>query len=366
MTKMRFCFMALTVLAVALLTLASLCPSCGDKHESGKMGFALAIGLNRVDPGHYSGWAGELSGCEPDARDMEAIAKSRGFVTETLLTREATRKNVRKKLVCLADRLKSGDLLVVSFSGHGGQVPDMNGDEEDDDLDETWCLYDGELLDDELFEFWMKFQPGVRILVFSDSCHSGTVLKMKKPDFENPDQNRIDMITDEWLKLRKSPKLKKSEILSIVKNNRIMRMRVKPVARARDPQFLTVDNINPVLMSRLVSPTILASTYSSHKAFYDRIGREAPREDATSVKASLILISGCEDHQASADIGFNGLFTWMLKKVWENGNFDGDHEKFYREIKNRVLASNDDQSPKLSTLGTNYAAFLRQNPYKVE
>ena len=363
--KKRFCFLAGTVLAVGLLTLANLCPSCGETHESGNMGYALAIGLNSVDPGHYSGWSGELSGCEPDAIDMEAIAKSQGLKTETLLTRKATRKNVRKTLICMADRLKSGDLLVVSFSGHGGQVPDINGDE-DDDLDETWCLYDGELLDDELFEIWMKFQPGVRILLFSDSCHSGTVLKMKKVDFETPDPDRFNVFKKEWIKIKKQPKLDQAGIASIIKGNRDLRMRIKPMMRTRDSKPLTEQKIVQNLESRLASPTILASTYSSHKTFYDKIGREAPREDTTSVKASLILISGCEDHQASADIGFNGLFTWMLKKVWENGDFDGDHEKFYQEIKNRVLASNGDQSPKLSTLGTNYAAFLRQKPYTVE
>jgi hypothetical protein len=330
------------------------------------MGFALAIGLNSVDPGHYSGWSGDLSGCEPDAMDMEAIAKSQGLITETLLTRQATRNNVRKKLECLADRMENGDLLVVSFSGHGGQVPDVNGDEVDDDLDETWCLYDGEFLDDELFEIWMKFQPGVRILLFSDSCHSGTVLKMKKPDFESTDQDRIDKFKEEWLKLRNAPKLKKADILEVVRNNRLMRVRIKPVARSRDPRSITEDNIQPALVSRLASPAILANTYRSHKTFYDRIGREAPKEDKTSVQASVILISGCEDSQASADIGFNGLFTWMLKKVWENGEFEGDHEKFYREIKDLVLGSNEEQSPKLSTLGTNYATFIRQKPYEVE
>ena len=43
-------------------------------------GHALAIGLNKVDPAHYGGeWDGELFGCEPDARDMQAIATSQGL-----------------------------------------------------------------------------------------------------------------------------------------------------------------------------------------------------------------------------------------------------------------------------------------------
>jgi len=42
-------------------------------------------------------------------------------------------------------------------------------------MDETWVLYDRQLVDDELYKIWSKFKPGVRILVLSDSCHSGTV-----------------------------------------------------------------------------------------------------------------------------------------------------------------------------------------------
>lgn len=353
------------ILVAGLLTLASLCPSCGKSHEPVKMGFALAIGLNSVDPNHYSGWAGELSGCESDATDMEAIASSRGFETEMLLTKKATRKNLRKKLECLADRMKAGDLLVVSYSGHGGQVPDINGDE-DDDLDETWCLYDGEFLDDELFELWVKFRPGVRILLFSDSCHSGTVLRMRKTDFEKTELQLNEKFNREWIRIKKQPKLVQPAIAAIIKENRNLRMRIKPMIRTRDRQPLTAEEIVRKLECRLASPTILAKTYRLHKVFYDKIGRDAPKENSTSIQASLILISGCEDNQASADIGFNGLFTWMLKSVWENGNFAGDHEKFYQEIKAKVLASNEDQSPQLSKVGTNFATFVRQKPYEIE
>ena len=50
--------------------------------------------------------------------------------------------------------------------------------EEHDNLDETWCLYDGELVDDELFGEWAGFAANVRVVVLSDSCHSGTVTKV--------------------------------------------------------------------------------------------------------------------------------------------------------------------------------------------
>ena len=62
----------------------------------------------------------------------------------------------------------------MTYSGHGGQVPDGD-DEEADSSDETWVAFDRQIVDDELYELWGKFKPGVRIVVLSDSCHSGSV-----------------------------------------------------------------------------------------------------------------------------------------------------------------------------------------------
>ena len=53
-------------------------------------GISLHVGLDRVDPIHYAGWKGELLACENDARDMETIATSQGFVPQSLLTKAAT------------------------------------------------------------------------------------------------------------------------------------------------------------------------------------------------------------------------------------------------------------------------------------
>jgi metacaspase-1 len=140
-------------------------------------GSALTIGLNSVDPGHYAGWSGDLNACEADAADMANIATSKGFTVTTLLTKEATRQRVQAEISAAADRLEAGDFFMLSYSGHGGQLPDLN-DEEVDAQDDTWCLYDGELVDDEVYTLLARFAEGVRVLVFSDSCHSRTVTQL--------------------------------------------------------------------------------------------------------------------------------------------------------------------------------------------
>lgn len=125
-------------------------------------GMYITIGLNSVDPSSYGGWDGQLKGCENDARDMASIAKSVGADGITLLTDQATSENVIKSLYEAANSLDVGDLLILSYSGHGGQVGDVTADE-DDGMDETWCLYDRQMIDDELYSMWGKFKLGVRI-----------------------------------------------------------------------------------------------------------------------------------------------------------------------------------------------------------
>ena len=149
-------------------------------------GISLHIGLNQVDPAHYDGWDGALNACEFDANDMQAIAESRGFETTKLLTAEATADAVIAAIERAAGELAQGDLFLCSYSGHGGQVPDRNGEDEEDRSDETWLAYDRQIIDDELYALWGKFAPGVRVFVLSDSCHSGTVTRNIDADVPDP------------------------------------------------------------------------------------------------------------------------------------------------------------------------------------
>ncbi len=97
--------------------------------------------------------------CENDARDMEAIARSQGFVTQSLLTRSATSTSLLGIIEKAAKELVEGDIFLLTYSGHGGQINDVDN-QEPDGLDETWVLYDRELVDDELYAMWSLFRPG--------------------------------------------------------------------------------------------------------------------------------------------------------------------------------------------------------------
>ena len=289
-----------------------------------KQASALHLGLNSVSAAAYAGWTGPLAACEFDARDMAAVSQSKGIPSTVLLTKQATRAALLAGLTSAAKALKSGDLFVLTYSGHGGQVPDGNSDEPDR-KDETWCLYDGQLLDDELYLALSKFRSGVRILVLSDSCHSGSVTRELFPPPATPGQR-----------------------------------------------------------SKLMPAEIADRVYAAHKDFYDQLQMEALRETRASIqnpdaalalvgtssqaaalvgafKPSVLLISGCQDNQTSMDGDHNGAFTGQLLKVWNQGKFIGNYTTFHARIRAGLPAT---QSPNLFTLG-NCKTFLAQTPFQV-
>ncbi len=136
---------------------------------------ALCIGIN-----DYPGTGSDLAGCVNDARDWKAALEKHGFKVALLLDRKATGAAIRKGIKTLVAMGERGDCLVVQYSGHGSFVPDLDGDEPDG-TDECLCPYDvrtkGPITDDELCDLYGESKPGVKILMISDSCHSGTVSK---------------------------------------------------------------------------------------------------------------------------------------------------------------------------------------------
>src|SRR5206468_4180714 len=109
-----------------------------------------------------------------------AALKNRGFTVTKLLNTKATGAGMRAAMKAVITQAKSGDTVVIQYSGHGSQVPDENGDEADG-TDEVICPRDvvakGPITDDELFQIYQARASGVRLIMISDSCNSGTVTK---------------------------------------------------------------------------------------------------------------------------------------------------------------------------------------------
>lgn len=160
-------------------------------------GISLHIGIDKYDSGAYLQNYGKaprnLPNCCKDAEACINIAKQFGFTTSRLLNEAATADALLQGISYISQNLYYGDLFFLSFSGHGGQVRDKDGDEkchhyagyEPDEIDETWCLHDKMVIDDELFNAFAQLRPGVRLLLLSDSCHSGSVAKNTIPEDKN-------------------------------------------------------------------------------------------------------------------------------------------------------------------------------------
>lgn len=280
-----------------------------------RRGWSVHIGLNKVDAAHYGGDA-ELFGCHFDAEDMERIAAERGFEQRTvLLDEQATRDAVKTAVAAAAARLKAGDVFMLTYAGHGSQVPDFNSDE-DDGADETLCLYDGMLIDDEIYELWSKFADDVRIVMISDSCHSGTVSRA-----------------------------------------------------ARTVQPIAVDG-QPVVRTRLLPLALAMKAFRTHRDFYMALGRQhrgpdervLTRELDMPLRGPVLLVAACQDNQESQDGVGNGRFTQELLRVWDEGRFEGD----WTTLASRIVANMPpNQSPRLTLIGRSPEVLAASVPFSV-
>jgi hypothetical protein len=280
-----------------------------------RQGQAVCIGVNSINPKHY-GTDGELGICEKDASDMHKLFLDLGFVSMKLLTKEATRKNVKSAILDSAKELKKGDIMVVYYSGHGGKLPNVKSqyDVEYDNVDETWCLWDAQLIDDELRNLWASFKKGVRILLLSDSCHSGSIAKAP---FEPDDVEVIDNREDE------------SEFVK----------------------------------RKAISDKVAKATFNKNEKFYHKLALKINSLDITKqpLKASVKQISGCQDTEYSYTGETNSAFTQALKYVWDDGYFEGNYKKFYRTIRGNLI----NQHPNLLEFGESNREFDKEKPFTI-
>lgn len=165
---------------------------------------ALCIGIN-----NYPGTHMDLNGCVNDANDWADTLTERGFKVSKLLDEQATKAAMIEAMSALIGKGAKGDTLVITFSGHGTYQPDTDGDEADG-LDEALCPYDlqtlGEALtDDEIRALFAARKAGVRVVLISDSCHSGTVTRAAKGEKDADTRPRF-MPMGNWLPEKLLPK----------------------------------------------------------------------------------------------------------------------------------------------------------------
>jgi hypothetical protein len=251
--------------------------------------YAVCVGIN-----DYPGVQNDLMGCKNDAADWEAELKDRGFGVTKLIDKAATKSAIVDAIAATIAKASKGDLVVFTYSGHGSWQPDSDGDE-DDGRDEGWCPRDigtnGLLVDDDIYELFGKLADGARLVMLSDSCHSGTVSRMAfAPGGNGQSAPRVRFMAPE----------------------------------------------------RFLKPAELKIA--------DRIKRV--RRSASAKPHRALLISGCMDHEYSYDASFggraNGAFTYFALKALAKLKSKADYVEWHAAIRKQLPNQSHPQSPVLS------------------
>lgn len=142
--------------------------------------FGLVIGINSY--AHVP----TLDGARDDALDLSSVLNRMGVEDViTLLDQDANKRNVVQAWQTLVSRARPGDVIFMSYAGHGAQAPERNKGEEKDGTDEFWVLpgFDPQnvretwretVFDNELNDWFKEASSrGIRVVFVSDSCHAG-------------------------------------------------------------------------------------------------------------------------------------------------------------------------------------------------
>jgi len=125
---------------------------------------ALCAGIN-----DYPGTGNDLKGCVNDAKAWGQLLTNYGFNVTSLFDSQVKHSVFTEIFGNHISDSKAGDSIVITFSGHGTNIPDQSGDEEDG-REEALCLYDGLLLDDSIRDILQNIHPEAKLTIVSDSC----------------------------------------------------------------------------------------------------------------------------------------------------------------------------------------------------
>ncbi len=155
---------------------------------------ALLVGIDKYAPGEDGPTCADLGGPRNDVERVQRTLLERfGFAAEdvhVLVGADATHANVVRAFHEHLIRGATAESRVVFwFSGHGSRIPDASGRDravrDEEPFDDTLLLYDSrsvaphggfDFTDDELASL-LAAVPAQDVLVVTDCCHSGGVLR---------------------------------------------------------------------------------------------------------------------------------------------------------------------------------------------
>lgn len=342
---------------------------------------SIHIGVNR--PGGRNCTQEVLLRSEETAWRMAVLASQAGYESlQVLRGRAATRFAVHNALAGAAGTLQKGDNLLVTFSGHGGQIKDEPGDPEPSD--ESWSLYDGELVDDKLAGYWRLFEPGVRIVVVSESCFSGGLNRTWEECMAaaslvgnaqfggpRPEEDRLRTPVDiSGLDLgAPPPALDGFTWQADGADGEATRgwPEVEPQADTlRMPPGDADTGLDGV---RDGGASLAAATASVPGATPAAPGGGAPQasciteapRDPLAIRASVLMLTASSEREKAGD----GVFSCALLRAWRDGAFQGSYCELHAAVCQGVLAERPDQQPQILLMGAATPAFALERAFYV-
>jgi metacaspase-1 len=273
---------------------------------------AFLVGIN-----DYPGSGNDLAGCVNDTANLRDLLVT-GFAFTTadirvLTNAKATRAAILEGLAEMVAKAAMGDILVFHYSGHGTQVPDQDGDESEDHLDEALCPHDFSwdgtwIRDDDLADVFSRLPKDVHLEVLLDCCHSGTGTRE--------------------IALGARAKTAGAGIAAtMIQKPRIARRRYLP------PPSRLVDRI---------------AAAERRGGIVRRVGSLV---EAKPRGLNHVLWAACTPAQyaADAEIGGrpNGAFTWFFCEAARTAGLDATRAALIERTKSTLKADGFDQSPQL-------------------
>jgi len=288
---------------------------------------ALLIGINYIGSQH------SLQGCINDVKhERNVLTTHFGFPDENIMvlsddqhdrSKHPTKANMLAGIRWLMDGASRGDVLYFHYSGHGSQVPDPTGEEEDgknECLCPSDCLPMGVkkwpgavIVDDYLNDVFFDDLPeGVRLTCVYDCCHSGTMTDL---DYQ------LELDDDE-------------------------------AAGGYYGASRSLDGITGLREGD--QPRAMPPPHNLHEVLQNQNALKQPQKRALRPEGNKLIwtVSGCQDNQTSADATINGVkqgaLTWSLHSALESCNYDVTYEELLHMCRKK-LKRKYTQIPSMST-----------------
>jgi len=122
--------------------------------------------------------------CTADGDNMQELARACGISDLKVMYDEVcTKENVTAAIAEVGARCASDDYFIFYYSGHGTNIEDLSGEEEDGQY-EAFCFVDDAgqislnscMIDDDFAQIVTDSVPeDARIVILTDCCHSGSI-----------------------------------------------------------------------------------------------------------------------------------------------------------------------------------------------